>query len=181
MPSEKLDLAGYYHRILSPRVVALVTALRDDGLPNTMVAAWHTPVSINPPILAVAIAPARATHRLILDTEEFTMSIPDESLMDKVLVAGSATGKTLDKSRLFNYAAGEKTRTPVIRDALGSIECTLNRVIEMGDHSVFFGNVVAAYAMHMDEVWSGASPLLHLGSSHYALMGSKIDKFPEPD
>jgi flavin reductase (DIM6/NTAB) family NADH-FMN oxidoreductase RutF len=175
MSGEIRDLAGEYHRLLSPRIAALVTALRGDERPNTMVAAWHTPVSINPPILAVAIAPLRTSHDLIMKSEEFTLSIPDESMIKKVLVAGSTTGYGFDKSELFNYRKGQKIRTPIITEALGNIECTLNRVIAIGDHSVFFGNVVAASAREFKGVWLGSSPLLHLGDESYALMGNKIN------
>ncbi len=40
----------------------------------------------------------------------------------------------------------------------------------MGDHSVFFGNVVACQARGFGEVWKDNSPLLHLGSSFYTVM-----------
>jgi flavin reductase (DIM6/NTAB) family NADH-FMN oxidoreductase RutF len=132
MQGKTRGLVDLYHRLLSPRVAALIVTLHEDGLPNVMVAAWHTPVSIKPPILAVSIAPGRLTHRLI-------------------------------------------------QNALGCIECTLNRILEMGDHSVVFGNVVATYAKGFKEVWISSSPLLHLGSDYYMTMGQRLElKNDEP-
>jgi flavin reductase (DIM6/NTAB) family NADH-FMN oxidoreductase RutF len=153
MAGEKEALKSLYHRLLSPRVAALIVALREDDLPNVMVAAWHTAVSIKPPILAVSIAPGRLTHRLIQNAGEFTVNVPDPSLIREVRVAGSRSGASYDKSKLFSYAPGLRVRTPIIKNALGCIECTLNRILEMGDHSVVFGNVVAAYAEGFKEVW----------------------------
>jgi len=173
--SENRDEVNYFHRLLSPRVSALVTALREDGEPNTMVATWHSPVSLNPPIVAVAISPIRTTHGLILNSEEFTISIPGASMIKKVVAAGSPSTDISTKSRLFDYVPAVKVRTPVIRDALGSLECEVNRVLGIGDHSVFFGNVVAAYAKGFDEVWTGTAPLLHLGSSFYAALGGRVE------
>jgi flavin reductase (DIM6/NTAB) family NADH-FMN oxidoreductase RutF len=164
-----------YHRILSPRVVALVTALRPDGLPNTMAAAWHTPVSINPPILAVSISPDRTTHQLIQEMGEFTISVPDESLLRGVIECGSRSGAEEDKSKIFEYVPGTRLRTPILKNAIGTIECTLNRVLEMGDHSVIFGNVVAADANGLSEIWISRSPLLHLGSIYYVKMANRIN------
>jgi flavin reductase (DIM6/NTAB) family NADH-FMN oxidoreductase RutF len=171
MAEEMSCLERLYHRLLSPRVAAIIVTLREDALPNAMVAAWHTPVSINPPILAVSIAPGRLTHKLIQNTGEFTVNIPDLSLVKEVMIAGSKSGSSYDKSNLFNYVPGLKVRAPVIQNALGSIECTLIRILEMGDHSVVFGNVVAAHAMGFKEVWlPPSSPLLHLGSDYYTTM-----------
>jgi len=164
-----------YHRLLCPRIALLVTALRKDGLPNSMVAAWHTPVSINPPILAISITPARMTHRLIQETGEFTLSIPDESMLAIVIQAGSVSGEVQDKSGLFQYAPALRLRTPIIKNALGNIECELNRMIETGDHSVIFGNVLATSARGFNEVWTNSSPLLHLGSDYYTVMGKRIN------
>jgi flavin reductase (DIM6/NTAB) family NADH-FMN oxidoreductase RutF len=163
-------LKNIYNRLLSPRVAALIITLREDGQPNVMVAAWHTPVSIKPPILAVAIAPSRMTYGLIKRNEEFTINVPDASLIREVKVAGSKSGATYDKVRLFSYIPALRVKTPIIRNTIGHIECTLNRILKMGDHSVVFGNVVAAYAKGFREVWISPSPLLHLGSKYYTTM-----------
>jgi flavin reductase (DIM6/NTAB) family NADH-FMN oxidoreductase RutF len=163
-------LKSVYNRLLSPRVAALIVTLREDGQPNVMVAAWHTPVSIKPPILAVAIAPGRMTYRLIQKTGEFTINVPSASLIKEVKIAGSKSGAIYDKVRLFSYAPALRVKTPIIRNAIGHIECTLNKILKMGDHSLVFGNVLAAYAKGFKEVWISPSPLLHLGSKYYTTM-----------
>ncbi|MEJ5293292.1 MAG: flavin reductase family protein [Candidatus Methanosuratincola sp.] len=164
------DYCEFYHRLLSPRVAALVVALRDDGRPNVMAAAWHSPVSVRPPILAVCISPARYTHSLIIKNREFTVNIPDLSMKDAVEIAGSKSGKDFDKSSLFKFTPAAKIKTPLIDGAIGAIECELSQAIDVGDHSVLFGNVVACHAKGFGEVWKGKSPLLHLGSSFYTVM-----------
>lgn len=163
-----------FHRLLSPSVVALVTALDANNKPNTMVAAWHMPVSMNPPLVAVAISPLRHTHDLILASSEFTVCIPGKSMLRQVEYVGTVSGRTKDKSLSFKYAKAEKVRAPVIRDCLGYIECSLRRVEEMGDHSVFFGDVLHSCPRET-EVWA-VSPLLHLGSGFYAEFSPLIIK-----
>lgn len=167
MSASTKDLKGLYHRLLSPRVAALIVTLRVDMLPNVMAAAWHTPVSVNPPILAVCIAPNRLTHKLLQNGGEFTINIPPPSLQGKVEIAGYNSGLNYDKSKLFHYVPATKVNVPIIEEALGTIECRVNRILEMGDHSVVFGNVVAANAKGFGEVWKSTSPLLHLGSNFF--------------
>uniref|UniRef100_A0A7C3IWS2 Flavin reductase family protein n=1 Tax=Candidatus Methanomethylicus mesodigestus TaxID=1867258 RepID=A0A7C3IWS2_9CREN len=161
------DLTGMYHRLLSPRIPVLVVSNRNDNRPNVMACAWHTPVSMNPPILSVCIMQKRMTHRLIEENGDFTLNIPGRELLDRVKEAGSKSGWNHDKSSLFKYAPAIKTKSPVISESIGVIECTLNRMIEVGDHAVIFGNVVSAYAAGFDQVWRGNYPLLHLGADNY--------------
>lgn len=157
-----------YYRLLAPRVVAIIVALRRDNLPNPMIAAWHMPVSINPPILAVSIAPTRYTHTLIQESGEFTVNIPSPSLLDKVIKAGTTSGKLYDKSGLFRFTKSTKLRTPIIDECIGAIECKLIRIIEIGDHSIILGQVEAVSARDFNGVWK-ISPLLHVGGDKYSV------------
>jgi flavin reductase (DIM6/NTAB) family NADH-FMN oxidoreductase RutF len=166
MPSKTDTLTNNYHRLLSPRVPVLVTALRPDKKPNTMVASWHSPISIRPPILAVAISPLRYTHALILAASDFTVCIPSKSMLKQVEKAGTVSGREADKSAFFSYSPAKKVKVPLVQGSLGAIECTLNRALKMGDHSVIFGNVIHWTSDKMNEVWE-VSPLLHLGSNHF--------------
>jgi flavin reductase (DIM6/NTAB) family NADH-FMN oxidoreductase RutF len=118
-------------------------------------------------MVAVAISSLRYTHELILATSEFTICIPPKSMLEQVEEAGSLSGRESDKSAIFKYIPAKKVKAPVIQGCLGTIECTLNRAVEVGDHSVFFGNVVHSSSQNLGEVWA-VSPLLHLGSCFYA-------------
>lgn len=170
MGSQSRDLREFFHRILSPRIAALVVTLKEDMNPNVMVAAWHTPVSTRPPVLAVCIAPTRLTHLLIHKNREFTLNIPDLSMKEKVEEAGSHSGKDYDKSKLFKFAPATKIKTPIVEGAIGAIECELSQTIDIGDHSMILGNVVACSARGFEEVWKSESPLLHLGSDLYTVI-----------
>ena len=163
-------LEGLYHRLLSPRVPVIVVTLRDDDKPNAMVVAWHTPVSQTPPILALSIAPDRLTHRLIEKRGEFTINIPSPVLLEKVKTAGAVSGKSYDKSTIFNFISGAIIKTPIIEESMGAIECKLHKILEMGDHSIVLGEVVAARAKGFNGIWL-SSPLLHLGGTKYVKFG----------
>jgi len=159
-------LENLYHRLLSPRIPVVVVTLREDESPNAMVAAWHMPVSLDPPILALSVAPGRFSRQLIEKRGEFTVNVPPPSLLEKVKKAGTLSGKFHDKSALFKFVKGTSIETPIIDECIGAIECKLHQILEMGDHSVIFGDVMAARARSFDEVWL-SSPLLHLGGAKY--------------
>ncbi|MCD6469793.1 flavin reductase, partial [Candidatus Bathyarchaeota archaeon] len=53
------------YRLLHPRNTALLTCVDGEGKANIITLAWLMPVSINPPLVAVSIAPRRYSHRLI--------------------------------------------------------------------------------------------------------------------
>jgi hypothetical protein len=48
--------------LLNPRPVVLITCCDRAGMPNVLSVAWTTPVSHEPPIIAVSIAPNRYSH-----------------------------------------------------------------------------------------------------------------------
>lgn len=64
-------------RLLHPKLVVLVVSIGKDGRANVMPAAWVTPVSVNPPLVAVAISPKRYTYKLIKESGEFTLNPRD--------------------------------------------------------------------------------------------------------
>jgi len=88
-------------------------------------------------------------------------------MLRQVEEAGSVSGRESDKTAIFKYSPATKVRTPVIQGCLGTIECTLNKAVKIGDHSVFFGNVLHSSSQNLGEVWA-VSPLLHLSSDFYA-------------
>src|SRR5438477_11615174 len=83
-------------RLLGGSPVALVsTAWR--GNHNVMPAVFVTPFSIDPPLIGVAVHPARHTHDMIKFSEEFALNIPTRQLLHHVQYLGSVTGAELDK------------------------------------------------------------------------------------
>ena len=53
-----------------PRVATIVTA-QAGGKENAMAVAWHTSISLNPPLYGISVAPGRFTYQLIVDSKEF--------------------------------------------------------------------------------------------------------------
>ncbi len=163
-----------FPRLLHPKLVSLIVALREDGRPNAMPAAWVMPVSVEPPLLVVAVSPRRYTYDLLQQNPEFTVNPVPFEMKEVVEYLGSVSGKEEDKLartglKLLPPLAG---KTPCIEGALACIECSVWAQYPGGDHYLVVGRVKAARVR--EDVWTGAiydvskaKPLLHLGGDHY--------------
>ena len=178
MSEEYVYLSGrmIYH-LLHPRPAVLVISIGSDGRPGGMVAAWTTPVSHSPPMACVAIAPQRHTHKLIRESGQFTLNIFGMDFLDKIHLLGSISGRDRDKFAEvgLELEPSRKIRAPRARDAVGVMECELERIIDVGgDHDLIIGRVVEAYAKRefFGEVYdpSRAKIILHLGKRIYTTM-----------
>jgi flavin reductase (DIM6/NTAB) family NADH-FMN oxidoreductase RutF len=135
--------------LLNPRPVVLITCCDKAGHPNVLSVTWTMPVSHEPPIIAISIAPSRHSHSLLLETNEFVLNIVGQSFRNAVETCGNCSGKSADK---FAEAALQTqkslcVRPPRIAGALGYLECHIEERQAVGDHSLFLAHVLHAEAL----------------------------------
>jgi flavin reductase (DIM6/NTAB) family NADH-FMN oxidoreductase RutF len=169
-------------RLLVPGPVTLLTT-RYHGVDNVMPVAWSAPVSLEPPLVAVAVNPARHTHDMLDKALEFGLSIPGRDLLNHVQYFGLVTGRELDKldaARIPTFAA-RRIDARLIDYCLGWIECGVEEVVKTGDHSLFVGRVVAVQVEEdaFDGTWKlddpDYRPLHYLGGTSYAVCSTRLD------
>ncbi len=168
-------------------VVLVSTAWR--GNHNVMPAAFVTPLSIDPPLVGVAVHPARHTHDMIKYSEEFALNIPTRALLHHVQYLGSVSGRELDKlelTRLPTFRA-RRVDAPLLEGCVGWIECGVHDAYQIGDHTLFVGKVAAAQveADAFDETWllgdPDERPLQYLGMNVYSLPDERMEaRIPAP-
>lgn len=142
----EVSLSSAY-RLLHPRNVVLVSCVDKAGKANVITLAWSMPVSISPPMLLIDVAPKRYSHELIKETKEFVVNIPTMDIIKETLFCGRRTGRIHDKfkeTRLTPLPA-KMVRPPIIKECVAHLECKLHQQIAVGDHTVFVGEVLAAY------------------------------------
>jgi len=176
-------------RLLSGGPVTLVTS-RWHGKDNVMPAAFVTPLSIEPPLVGVAIGPGRHSYDMIRYSEQFALSIPGRRLLHHVQYLGSVSGRDVDKFELTKLPTFKALRVdaPLIEGCVGYIECGLVDALRTGDHMLLVGQVLAASAdaEAFDKTWlledDDEKPLHHLGANHYALLGQRMEaRIPKPE
>ena len=170
-------------RLLGGGPVALLSTAWH-GAHNVMPAAFVTPLSIDPPLIGVAVHPARHTHDMIRFSEEFALNIPTRQLLHHVQYLGSVTGAELDKLELTRLPTFRARRidAPLLEGCVGWIECGVHDAYKIGDHTLFVGKVAAASAekdAFDDGVWLLADPeerpLHYLGLNYYAILGERME------
>jgi flavin reductase (DIM6/NTAB) family NADH-FMN oxidoreductase RutF len=159
------------------------------GAQNVMPAVFTTPLSIDPPLIGVAIHPARHSHDMVRFSEEFALNIPTRALLHHVQYLGSVSGAELNKfelTRLPTFKA-RRVAAPLLEGCVGWVECGVEDAYTIGDHTLFVGKVAAA-AVEKDafeETWLLADPeerpLHYLGLNHYALLDERLEaRIPAP-
>lgn len=144
MPKRSLDVkrvTGLVNH--GPTVLA---SCRHEGKSNLITLAWSTPVSMNPPMLAIAIAPARFSHDLIAGSGEFVVNVPGSELLKAVWHCGTASGRDGDKfeGAGLTEAPGAVVDAPLVTECFGHAECRVVQAPTVGDHTLFVGEIVAA-------------------------------------
>ncbi len=143
---------------------------------NVMAAAWFGIVCSEPATVAVAIRPGRYSNEIIKKSREFVVNIPPEGLLEKVDLAGTVSGKGIDKFKEIGLTTekGAKVNAPLIRECKINIECRVKKVIPLGTHDLFIAEVEAIHAaeelLKNGEVdFSELKPVVLLNNEYWAL------------
>lgn len=165
-------------RLLQSGPAVLVAASYRDRA-NVTATPWQTPLSLDPPLVGVALSPARFTYDLIRRSEEFVLSVPSVEHAALVRRCLHVSGRDVDdKLKLLGLtlASAQAVQAPLIEQCLGWLECGLVGVHELGDHHLLIGQVLVAWADDeaFDDTWRldpvEARPLHLLGGPHYAAL-----------
>ncbi|RLI42589.1 flavin reductase family protein [Candidatus Bathyarchaeota archaeon] len=168
------------YRLLHPMHTVLVSCISKNGKPNIITLAWVMPVSANPPLVAVSIAPKRYSHSLIEETGEFVINIPTIDILKETLFCGRVSGIDHDKFKETELTPlpAKKVKPPVIRECVAHLECKLHKQFTVGDHTIFVGEIVEAYANKeaFTEKYDleRARMIFHLGGNDFATLKPKV-------
>ena len=119
---------------------------------NFMTLNWATQVSFDPKWLAISVERDALTHRLVESGGVFTLNLVDRE--DRAIVRKFTKPVEVDADARtmngFAYVDGPATGAPVLAQAVAYLECEVRQTVEVGNHSLFLGEVVNA-AFEKDE------------------------------
>jgi flavin reductase (DIM6/NTAB) family NADH-FMN oxidoreductase RutF len=138
--------------------VTVVTAHRSDDDPVGITVSAFCSVSAEPPIVLWCIHKGAESLAAFLDAEGFTVNFLPEGTADEAMLFAT---RGADKFGAASHRPSEQDAAgPVLESAFAVFECrTIDRV-EMGDHWVLFGEVVAGGNLDPD-----AGPLVYRSRS----------------
>ncbi len=162
-------------------VTLLTTSYR--GRHNATPIAYTMVLSMRPPLIGISVHPSRYSFDMIKKTNEFALNFPGRELLHHVQYLGSLTGAEFDKLELTKlpHFRARKLNTVLLEGCVGWIECALEDAIEMGDHFLMIGRVVAVQADEdaFNDHWlltdNDSKPLHYLGANHYSMLSEVMD------
>ena len=112
---------------------------------NGMTANWVTQVSFDPKLVAVGVEKDAFTHQLITEGGVFCVNLIDRE--DRAIVRKFTRPVEVDvEARTLNgfpYHDG-RTGAPILDQALAYLDCEVRQAVEVGNHTLFLGEVVEA-------------------------------------
>ena len=138
--------------------VAVATVRAADGRPHGLTISSFTAVSISPPLILICIDFASQALEHFRRGPYFAVNVLADSQRElSVTFAEKPEGR-------FDGVAWEpgETGSPLLEGVLVTLECRVERVLDAGDHTVVFGEVVRA------ECHAG-KPLMYFNRGYRAL------------
>ncbi len=131
--------------IIVPTTPVWVVGTYDkDGKPNVMTAAWGGVCCSKPPCIYVSLRKATYTYGNIVERKAFTVSIPSETYTKEADYFGIITGKKVDKFAATGLTAvkSDLVDAPYVKEFPLVIECKVIKIVEIGLHTEFIGEIV---------------------------------------
>jgi len=143
---DKVSIKEAYDKF-KPESCVFVISVDQNGNPSGMIAGWNMKCSGEPPLFAVSLSKKGYTHRLIRQSREFAIAVPNKELEDPLVIFGSTHGNEVDKFKEseIETAKAEFIRSPLIKKATVNFECELFKEIDSGDHIIFIGRILGSY------------------------------------
>ncbi|HEX5095150.1 MAG TPA: flavin reductase family protein [Acidimicrobiia bacterium] len=113
---------------------------------NGMTLNWATQLSFDPKWLGIGVEHGAFTHELITAGGVFALCIIDRE--DRAIVRKFTKPVDVDLAahtlNEFAYFDGPATGAPVLTQSVAYVECEVRQTVEIGNHSLFLGEVVNA-------------------------------------
>ena len=125
-----------------PNVLCLVGS-RSGEVWNGMTTSWVTQVAMEPVLVAVSIDATAVTNRLVREGGAFSINLWDRAdtrPFVKFSKPASKDGMTLNGRQVREGVTG----VPVFEEASVWIECLVWRIVALGSHDLFIGEVADA-------------------------------------
>jgi len=144
---KNVSIDKIFHQLMPERTVFVISYDKKNNRPSGMVAGYNTKCSSVPAMFAVGLWKKGYTNKLIRQSKEFVVAVPNKKLEKAVEFFGSTHGDKVNKfmeTKLKTLPA-KHLKSPLLVEATINLECKLVKEIDSGDHIIFIGKILAAY------------------------------------
>lgn len=139
----KTDFNELYRYINNPQKCVIAIVMDENNRPNLITLEWFMKTSIAPPMYAISIGHTRYSHACLQKNRTFNLVFLSKSQVDTAILCGSKSGRDIDKLQTSkeDFFAGRLNKLPILRSAVGVMECQVVTQVKSGDHTIFVGEV----------------------------------------
>ena len=147
--------------LASPFPYVLATVLGPDDRPNAIGLGWWTFCSWQPLHVAISVGSEKYSAECLERCPEFVLHFPAADQAAGAWLCGRRSGRGYDKlaDAGFHLVPSLEVRPPTIEGVTVALECRVQQTLQVGDHTLFVGPVVASRGT--------PDKLAHLYSLHY--------------
>ena len=133
---------------LYPSLTTIVGSVVE-GRPNWMTVAhvgiMNHAIGEVPQYLGISVHPSHRTNAGIREHGQFSINVPSRAMLEVTDYVGIVSGKSTDKSEIFEVLKGELEFAPMIADCPLTMECRVHQTVIVGEHELFIGELVQTY------------------------------------
>ncbi len=143
-----VEYRGTFYRLLHPRPTVIVVSKCPGGKTNMMPASWNTPVSEEPPTIAVAVDKSTYTWTCLEHLPEATINVPSIDDVDLIYRLGSMSGRDVDKTTELGVelAPSERVSVPHMARAIAVYEVRVHSKVDVGEVTLYVFEVLRTLA-----------------------------------
>ncbi len=129
---------------------AAIISVGDEKESNLITLSWVGNLCSKPPRMGIGVVPKRHSYGLLKRIGDFVINVPSRDQIEATVLCGTKSGRDVDKFTATGLTPKPSTliTSPMISECPLNIECRTWKIIEVGSHHLFIGDVVAA---HIDE------------------------------
>lgn len=171
--------------MLAPVPAVLVSCGGAAGYkPNIITVAWAGTVCSEPPMVSISVRPSRYSYEIIKKTGEFVVNVSTGRLARATDWCGVKSGREFDKFEHCRLTPFESrhVRAPGIAECPVNMECKVRRVLSLGSHDMFIGEIMAVHVSEelldkRGKLRLEHADILALAHGEYYVLGRKVGSF----
>jgi len=150
------------------------------GKPTFVTISFCGNLQYKPPMLVISCGKHHYTTEGIKENQTFSVNIPSTKMVKVTDFIGITSGRTTDKSQVFDVFYGELENAPMISEAPLNQECKVVKIIDLGGHNdIIIGEIVQTYVneeclTNRKPDIEKIDPIIFSGYSHYLKIGEVI-------
>jgi len=129
--------------IIQPNPVLIIGSYDQNGQANMMAVAWGGICCSKPPCAAISLRQATYTYGNIQHNKAFTINIPSTAFVKEADYVGIYSGKQENKFESLGLTPvkSDVVNAPYVKEFPVALECEVLKVVEIGLHTQFIGEI----------------------------------------